>query len=162
MSSEGIGGGLRAGGHHALAVGREFRAFLLRGNVVDLAIGVVIGVAFSGVVQALVRDLITPLIAAIGATPDFGALSFTLNRSLFRYGDFINALLSFIIIAAVVFFLVVLPVNRLVALTQRSKAQPAPATRECPECLSKIPLQARRCAFCTAEVVPAAPDPPAA
>jgi large conductance mechanosensitive channel len=122
---------------------------------------VVIGVAFTGVVQALVKDLITPLIAAIGANPDFGTLSFTLNRSLFRYGDFINALLSFVIIAAVVFFLVVLPVNRLVAFTQRRPA-PAPATRDCPECLSKIPLRATRCAFCTSEVVPVVPDAPPA
>ena len=157
MANERIGAGLRAGG----GVLREFQAFLLRGNVVDLAVGVVIGVAFSGVVQALVKDLITPLIAAIGAQPDFGGLSFTLNRSLFRYGDFINAVLSFIIIAAVVFFLVVLPVNHLVALTRRKRA-PAPTTRECPECLSKIPLKASRCAFCTSKVVPIAADPPAA
>jgi large conductance mechanosensitive channel len=158
MATERLGSGLRAGG----GILREFRTFLLRGNVVDLAIGVVIGVAFSGVVQALVKDLITPLIAAIGAKPDFGTLSFTLNRSVFRYGDFFNVLLSFIIIAAVVFFLVVLPMNRLVGLTQRGRQPAAPTTRECPECLSRIPLKARRCAFCTAEVVPVAPDPPAA
>jgi large conductance mechanosensitive channel len=157
MANERIGAGLRTGG----GILREFQAFVLRGNVVDLAVGVVIGVAFSGVVQALVKDLITPLIAALGAKPDFGTLSFTLNRSLFRYGDFINALLSFAIIAAVVFFLVVLPVNRLVSLTQRRPAT-APTTRECPECLSRIPLKARRCAFCTAEVVPVTPDAPAA
>jgi large conductance mechanosensitive channel len=162
MATERLGSGLRAGGHHVGGIGREFQAFLLRGNVVDLAVGVVIGVAFSGVVQALVKDLITPLIAAIGAKPDFGTLSFALNRSVFRYGDFFNALLSFLIIAAVVFFLVVLPVNRLVALSQRGRQPGAPTTRECPECLSKIPLRARRCAFCTAEVVPVAPDPPVA
>jgi large conductance mechanosensitive channel len=155
MPSERVGAGLRAGG----GVLREFQAFLLRGNVVDLAVGVVIGVAFSGVVQALVKDLITPLIAAIGAQPDFGALSFTLNRSLFRYGDFMDALLSFIIIATVVFFFVVLPVNHLVALTQRRPA-PSPSTRECPECLSTIPLKATRCAFCTSEVMPVADPPP--
>jgi large conductance mechanosensitive channel len=158
MATERLGSGLRAGG----GILREFRTFLLRGNVVDLAIGVVIGVAFSGVVQALVKDLITPLIAAIGAKPDFGTLSFTLNRSVFRYGDFFNVLLSFIIIAAVVFFLVVLPMNRLVALSQRGRQAPPVTTRECPECLSKIPMKARRCAFCTAEVVPVAPDPPTA
>jgi large conductance mechanosensitive channel len=157
MATERFGAGVRAGG----GVLREFRTFLLRGNVVDLAVGVVIGVAFTGVVQALVKDLITPLIAAMGAKPDFGSLSFRLNKSLFRYGDFFNALLSFVIIAAVVFFLVVLPVNRLVALSQRDKQPPPPSTRECPECLSKIPLKARRCAFCTAEVTPIAPDPPA-
>jgi large conductance mechanosensitive channel len=158
MATERLGSGLRAGG----GILREFRTFLLRGNVVDLAIGVVIGVAFSGVVQALVKDLITPLIAAIGAKPDFGTLSFTLNRSVFRYGDFFNVLLSFLIIAAVVFFLVVLPMNRLVALSQRGRQAPPVTTRECPECLSKIPMKARRCAFCTAEVVPVAPDPPTA
>jgi large conductance mechanosensitive channel len=158
MANERIGAGLRAGG----GILREFQAFLLRGNVVDLAVGVVIGVAFSGVVLALVKDLITPLIAAIGAKPDFGTLAFTVNRSVFRYGDFINALLSFVIIAAVVFFLVVLPVNRLVALTQRRPPPPPPTTRECPECLSRIPLKASRCAFCTTQVVPATPDAPAA
>src|SRR5579859_5565676 len=97
MATERLGGGLRAGGHHALTVGGEFRAFLLRGNVIDLAVGVVIGVAFNGVVQALVKDLITPLIAAIGARPEFGSLAFSVNRSMFHYGDFINALVSFII-----------------------------------------------------------------
>jgi large conductance mechanosensitive channel len=158
MATERLGAGLRAGG----GILGEFRTFLLRGNVIDLAVGVVIGVAFTGVVQALVKDLITPLIAAIGAKPDFASLSFTLNNSLFRYGDFLNALLSFVIIAAVVFFLVVLPVNHLVALSQRGKQPPPITTRECPECLSKIPMKARRCAFCTAEVTPIAPDPPAA
>ena len=158
MATERLGAGVRAGG----GILREFQAFLLRGNVVDLAVGDVIGVAFTGVVQALVKDMITPLIAAIGAEPDFGSLGFSLNHSLFRYGDFVNALLSFLIIAAVVFFLVVLPVNRLVRLSQRRQAAPSPTTHECPECLSKIPLRARRCAFCTAEVTPVAPDPPAA
>jgi large conductance mechanosensitive channel len=157
MATERLGAGLRAGG----GVLREFRTFLLRGNVVDLAVGVVIGVAFSGVVQALVRDLITPLIAAIGAESDFGGLSFTLNRSVFRYGDFINALLSFLIIATVVFFFVVMPVNRLMARTHRGRQAEARPTRECPECFSTISVRARRCAFCTASVVPVVPDPPA-
>ncbi|TMC02063.1 MAG: large conductance mechanosensitive channel protein MscL [Chloroflexi bacterium] len=157
MATERLGAGLKAGG----GILREFRTFLLRGNVVDLAVGVVIGVAFTGVVQALVKDLITPLIAAIGAKPDFGTLAFTLNHSLFRYGDFLNALLSFVIIAGVVFFLVVMPVNHLVALSQRNKAAPPVTTRECPECLSRIPLEARRCAYCTAEVVPVGADAPA-
>jgi large conductance mechanosensitive channel len=158
MANERIGASLRAGG----GILREFQTFLLRGNVVDLAVGVVIGVAFSGVVQALVKDLITPLIAAIGAKPDFGTLAFTVNRSVFRYGDFINALVSFVIIAAVVFFLVVLPVNRLVALTRHTPPPPAPTTRECPECLSRIPPKASRCAYCTTQVVPVTPDAPAA
>jgi large conductance mechanosensitive channel len=148
MTSERFGAGLRAGG----GILNEFKTFLLRGNVVDLAVGVVIGVAFSGVVTALVKDLITPLIAAIGAEPNFGELYVTLNNSQFRYGDFLNALLSFIIIAAVVFFLVVMPINRLVALSQRGRPPAAPTTRECPECLSRIPQRARRCAFCTSSV----------
>src|SRR5947209_17572503 len=100
MATERLGAGLKAGG----GILREFRTFLLRGNVVDLAVGVVIGVAFSGVVTALVKDLITPLIAAIGAKPDFGSLAFTVNRSLFRYGDFFNPLLVFVIIAQAVLF----------------------------------------------------------
>jgi large conductance mechanosensitive channel len=158
MATERFGAGLKAGG----GILREFRTFLLRGNVVDLAVGVVIGVAFTSVVQALVRDLITPLIAAIGAKPDFGTLTFMLNHSLFRYGDFINALVTFIIIAAVVFFFVVMPVNHLVALSQRGRQAPGPTTRDCPECLSRIPLKATRCAFCAVQVVPVAPDPPVA
>ena len=132
----------------------EFRKFLLRGNVVDLAVAVIIGVAFGAVVTALVTDLLTPIIAAIGGKQNFSALSFTINGSRFLYGAFINAVISFLIIAAAVFFLVVVPVNRLMA---RSKSEPdveAP-TRGCPECLSSIPVGARRCAFCTAEVAPA-------
>jgi large conductance mechanosensitive channel len=133
---------------------KEFKAFLLRGSVVDLAVGVVIGVAFSGVVTALVKDLITPLIAALGAQPDFGGLFFTLNNSRFRYGDFVDALLSFLIIAAVVFFLVVLPINRLVSLAQSRRPPSEPTTRRCSECLSEIPREARRCAYCTSPQVP--------
>jgi large conductance mechanosensitive channel len=134
------------------AVVREFRQFILRGNLVDLAVGIVIGIAFTAVVQALVRDLITPLIAAVVGKPDFADLSFTVNGSRFRYGDFINALLTFLIVAAVVFFLVVKPVN---ALQQRFRNEPATedrTTRKCPECLSEIPVEARRCSFCTVEV----------
>jgi large conductance mechanosensitive channel len=151
MATERIGADLRAAGRGGLGILGEFKAFLLRGNVVDLAVGVVIGVAFSGVVTALVKDLFTPLIAALGAQPNFDDLAWTLNRSQIRYGDFINALLTFVIIASVVFFFVVLPMNRLVALTQRGR-RAAPTTRDCPECLSKIPLRARRCAFCTSPV----------
>jgi large conductance mechanosensitive channel len=132
---------------------KEFRSFILRGNLVDLAVAVVIGTAFGAVITALVRDLVTPLIAAIGGKQDFGALAFTINGSRFAYGDFLNALLSFAIIAAVVFFLVVKPVN---ALMSRMRTEPdvESDTRACPECLSQIPLPARRCAFCTAQVPP--------
>jgi large conductance mechanosensitive channel len=130
---------------------KDFKEFLLRGNLVDVAIGIVIGVAFAALVTALVSDLITPLIAAIGGQPDFAGLSFTINKSHFLYGAFIDALISFLVIAAVVFFLVVKPVNSLLA---RRKTEPPvdEQTRQCPECLSEIPVLARRCAFCTAEV----------
>ena len=134
---------------------KEFRAFILRGNLVDLAIAVVIGAAFTTVVNALVRDLITPLIAAIFGEPDFGTLSFTINGSQFAYGDFLNALLTFVIVAAVIFFLVVKPVNMLMA-GMRTEPDVDSHTRGCPECLSQIPVAARRCAFCTSEVPPVA------
>lgn len=127
---------------------RGFREFVLRGNVIDLAIAVVIGVAFGTVVAAFVKDLITPLIAAIGGKPDFASLTFTINNSRFLYGDFINAVISFLIIAAVIYYFVVLPMNRLLAM--RRKEPLDPLTRQCPECLSEIPVAARRCAFCTA------------
>jgi large conductance mechanosensitive channel len=135
-------------------MGTEFRAFLLRGNVVDLAVGVVVGAAFGAVVTALVADLITPLIAAIVGKPDFGNLHFTINNSTFKYGDFINAILSFLFIATAVFFFVVVPVNRLMAM-RKTEPEAESETRDCPECLSSIPVAARRCAFCTAEVGPA-------
>jgi large conductance mechanosensitive channel len=130
---------------------KDFRQFLLRGNLVDLAVAVVIGAAFGAVVTALVRDLITPLVAAVGGKREFGALAFTINDSRFAYGDFLNALVSFVIIAAVVFFLVVKPVN---ALLERLRTEPPveEETRACPACLSQIPQAARRCAFCTEEV----------
>ncbi|HVX28885.1 MAG TPA: large conductance mechanosensitive channel protein MscL [Nitrolancea sp.] len=133
---------------------RDFKEFLLRGNVVDLAVAVIIGAAFGAVVTALVEDIITPLIAALGGQPDFSALSFTINKSHFLYGDFINAILSFLIIAAVVFFFVVVPINSLIERTRRQPTTPDPTTRKCPECLSEIPMAARRCAYCTAEVAP--------
>ena len=125
-----------------------FKAFLLRGNVVDLAVGVVIGVAFGNVVTGFVKDLVTPLIAAIGGQPDFSGLYFTINKSKFAYGDFIDLLIAFLLIAAVIYFLVVLPVNALVA---RSRKEPPadPTTKKCSECLSEIPIAAKRCAFCT-------------
>jgi len=127
---------------------RGFRTFLLRGNVVDLAIAVVIGVAFTAVVTAFVKDLVTPLIAALGGKPDFAGLYFTINKSRFLYGDFINGIVAFLIIAAVVYFLVVIPYTAMVA---RSRKEPPadPTTKKCPECLSEIPKDARRCAFCT-------------
>ena len=132
---------------------KEFREFILRGNLVDLAVAVVIGTAFGALVTALVKDLITPLIAAVGGQPDFSDLTFTINGSKFLYGEFINALVAFLIIAAVVFFLVIKPVNVLMA-----RFQPAPAvdmkTRPCPECISDIPIVATRCAFCTSVVGP--------
>lgn len=126
---------------------KGFRAFLLRGNVVDLAVGVVIGIAFGAVVTAFVKDLVTPLIAAIGGQPNFGGLYFTINNSRFLYGDFFNAVISFIVIALVIYYFVVLPVNALVA---RSRKEPPadPTTKKCTECLSEIPIGAKRCAFC--------------
>ncbi len=130
---------------------KEFRDFVLRGNVVELAVAVVIGAAFGAVVSALVASFITPLIAAIGGESDFSGLAFTINGSLFPYGQFINALLSFLLVGAVVFFFVVRPLNTLMA---RRRPEPAldRVVRPCPECLSDIPEAARRCAFCTAEV----------
>ena len=133
---------------------KEFRDFVLRGNVVELAVAVVIGAAFGAVVASLVENLITPLIGAIGGEPDFGGLSFTINGSKFGYGEFINALLSFLIIAAVVFFLVVRPLNKLMEKLKPGKPVDNP-TRSCPFCVSDIPVQATRCAFCTSEVSPA-------
>jgi large conductance mechanosensitive channel len=131
---------------------KEFRAFLLRGNAVDLAIAVVIGAAFGAVVAALVKDLLTPLIAAIFGTHDFSRLSFRINGSVFAYGDFLNAVLSFVIVAAVVFFLVVKPMMLFVARLDRdAPAEPA-STRACPRCLSVIPAAATRCAHCTSEL----------
>ncbi|MGH7932249.1 MAG: large conductance mechanosensitive channel protein MscL [Candidatus Binataceae bacterium] len=131
---------------------RGFKQFLMRGNVVDMAVGVVIGVAFAAVVAALVKDLLTPLIAAIGGNPDFSYIFFTLNKSKFMIGDFINAIISFVIISAAVYFCVVLPMNTLVARFQKAPAALAPTTKKCPECASEIPIVAKRCAFCTSAV----------
>jgi large conductance mechanosensitive channel len=137
---------------------RDFKTFLLRGNVVDLAVAVVVGAAFGAVVTALVRDLLTPIIALIFGKQNFSNLSFTINSSHFLYGDFINFLISFITIAAAVFFFVVQPVN---ALMRRRKTEPdvESETRPCTECLSDIPVQARRCAFCTSEQHPGSAGP---
>jgi large conductance mechanosensitive channel len=130
---------------------KGFRSFILRGNVVDLAVGIVIGAAFGAVVTALVKDLVTPIIAAIGGNQDFSQLSFSLNGSRFNYGDFHNALIAFLVIAAAVYFFVVLPVNRLMARFKPSASEPTP-TKDCPYCLSSIPVAATRCAFCTADL----------
>jgi large conductance mechanosensitive channel len=133
---------------------KEFKKFVLRGNVVDLAVAVVVGAAFGAVVTALVKDFITPLIAAVQGHHDFSKLYFTVHGSTFMYGDFVNAVISFLSIAAVVFFLVVQPLNRLQTLATKRKTPDEPAKRKCPECLSEIPKAATRCAFCTAQVTP--------
>lgn len=130
---------------------KGFKQFLLRGNVVDMAVGIVIGAAFGAVVTGLVKDLLTPFISAIVKQPDFAGLTFTINGSKFLYGDFVNALLSFLIIAAAVYFFVVLPINALVARA-RKEPPPDPTTKKCPECRSEIPIDAKRCAFCTSPV----------
>lgn len=126
-----------------------FKQFLLRGNVIDMAVGIVVGAAFGTVVSAFVKDLLTPFIAAIVRKPDFSKIAFTINSSKFMVGDFINELISFIIIAAAVYFAVVLPINKLIVHVQRP---PAPTTKTCPECLSEIPIGAKRCAHCTSPV----------
>lgn len=128
---------------------KDFKQFIMKGNVVDLAIGVVIGVAFGAVVTALVKDLVTPLISAFGGQPDFSGLSFSINDSKFMYGDFINALLSFLIVAAVIFFFVVKPLNKLQERTAKNNTPQDPTEKKCPECLSEIPKLAKRCMFCT-------------
>ncbi len=130
-----------------------FKQFILRGNVVDLAVGVVIGVAFGAVVSALTKDLLTPLIAALVGKPDFSAISFTIGSTVFPVGDFINAVVSFLLIAATVYFFVVTPINALVARMRKAPAPADPTTKKCPECLSEIPIDARRCSFCTQPVL---------
>jgi large conductance mechanosensitive channel len=128
-----------------------FKTFLLRGNLVDIAVGIVIGVAFGTVVTAFVKDLITPLIAAIFGKPDFGGLFFTVNTSKFTYGDFINALIAFLIVAGVLYFLVIAPYSKFKARYEPAPL-PEPEMKECPRCLSNIPAAAMRCAFCTADL----------
>lgn len=134
---------------------KGFRQFILRGNVIDLAVAVVIGGAFGAVVTALVKDLITPLIAAIGGKPDFSAIVFTINGSKFLIGDFVNAVIAFLMVAAAIYFFVVAPMNAVVARMNRGAAPPDPTTKKCGECLSEIPIAAKRCAFCTSPVGPA-------
>lgn len=132
---------------------RGFRDFVLRGNVIDLAVGVVIGGAFGTVVNALVKDLLTPFIAAIAKAPDFSSLSFTINGSQFMYGDFLNALISFVLVAAAIYFAIVLPMNKVMSLSKKkTDTSDAPSTKTCTECLSSIPAGAKRCAHCTSVI----------
>ena len=135
---------------------KEFRQFIMRGNVVDLAVAVVIGTAFGAVVAAFVADIITPLIAAIFGKTDFSNLTFTINKSQFLYGDFINALITFVSVAAAIFFFVVKPLNVIAARRAAGAPPESPTTKACPECLSDIPIAAKRCAFCTTELGAAA------
>jgi len=131
---------------------KGFKQFLLRGNVLDLAVAVVIGAAFGAVVTALVKDLITPIIAALVGKPDFSALAFHINNSTFAIGDFLNAVVSFVLVAAAVYFFVVLPVNKIMERLRRGAPPPDPTTKKCPECLSVVPIAARKCAFCTSTI----------
>jgi large conductance mechanosensitive channel len=131
---------------------KEFKQFILRGNVVDLAVGVMVGAAFGSVVTAIVRDLMTPLIAAIVKVPDFSGLVFTIRGSRFLYGDFINALISFLMVSGTIFFFVVKPINMLVARSKKEEPVAAPSTKKCPECLGDIPVNAKRCMHCTQQV----------
>src|SRR5690349_20926011 len=135
---------------------KGFKQFLLRGNVVDLAVGVVIGAAFGAVVTAFVKDLLTPFIAAIAGKPDFSAYSFEIRGSKFLYGDFVNAAIAFLLVAFAVYFFIVLPMNKLVEWQRRSENPADPTTKKCPECMSEIPLDAKRCAHCTQAIAVAA------
>lgn len=130
-----------------------FRQFILRGNVIDLAVAVVIGAAFGAVVAALVKDLLTPLIGALVGAPDFSSLVLQVNGSNILIGDFINAVVSFLLVAAAVYYVIVVPVNAINARRNRGEAPPDPTTKKCPECLSEVPVAARRCAFCTSPLV---------
>lgn len=131
---------------------KDFKQFILRGNVIDLAVGIVVGAAFTSVVNALVKDILTPFIAAIIKAPDFSYLSFTLHGSVFKYGDFLNNLISFLIVAATVYAFVVLPINQLVNRSKRQQKPVDPTTKKCPECRSEIPIDATRCAHCAIEL----------
>jgi large conductance mechanosensitive channel len=126
-----------------------FKQFILRGNVIDLAVGVIIGTAFSSVVTGLVADVLTPLLGAIVRVPDFAMLTFTINGSVFALGDFLNRLISFLLVAASVYFFVVVPINALTARQRKEAPAPQPTTKKCPECLNEVPLAAKRCGHCT-------------
>ncbi len=134
---------------------KGFKQFLLRGNVIDLAVAVVIGGAFGKVVTALVNDLLMQIIAAVAGKPDFAAIKFSINGGNFLIGDFLNQVVAFVSVAAAIYFFVVVPVNAVTARARRGQAPPDPTTKQCPECLSTIPIQARRCAFCTSPLSPA-------
>ena len=129
-----------------------FKQFILRGSVVDLAVGVVIGAAFGAVVTAFTKAFLTPLLAVLVGQPDFSAIAFTVRGTTFPIGEFVNALVSFLLIAAAVYFFVVTPINALVARMRKAPAPADPTTKKCPECLSEIPIDARRCAFCAQPV----------
>ncbi|HVN20636.1 MAG TPA: large conductance mechanosensitive channel protein MscL [Dongiaceae bacterium] len=131
---------------------KGFREFVLRGNVVDMAVGVVVGAAFGTIVTAFVKDLLTPLIAALAGKPDFSGYSFEVNGAKFLYGDFINAIIGFLLIAGAVYYFVVLPVNALMARVKKEEPAAAPEKKRCPECLSEIPIAARKCAFCASVI----------
>ena len=135
---------------------KEFKKFILRGNVVDLAVAVVVGAAFNAVVQSFVKDMITPLVSAFYQQQKFSEAYFTFRGSHFLYGDFVNNFISFFIIAAVVFFFVVQPINKVVTISNRKNTTPEPSTKKCPECFSIIAKEASRCAFCTAKLTPTA------
>lgn len=137
---------------------KDFRKFVLRGNVVDLAVAVVVGAAFNSIIVALVKDLITPLIAAVGGKPDFSGLSITLNHSKLMYGDFVNSVVSFLIVASAVFFFVMQPINKLLSRLNPRDDVDVPAERECPACLSAVPAGATRCKFCTIKLTPVKPE----
>jgi large conductance mechanosensitive channel len=128
---------------------KGFKQFILRGNVLDLAVAVVMGAAFTAVVTALVKDLLTPIVGALIGQPDFSALTVDVNGSKLLIGDFMNAVIAFLMLAAAVYFFIVLPVNTLVARMRRGEAAPDPTTKKCPECMSEVAIAARRCAFCT-------------
>jgi large conductance mechanosensitive channel len=132
---------------------KGFKQFLLRGNVVDLAVAVVVGGAFGAVVTAMVKDLLTPLIAAVAGKPDFSAIVFTVNGSKFLLGEFLNAMVSFVLISAAIYFVVIMPMNAIAERRRRGQTPPDPTTKTCPECLSDVAIGARRCAFCTSALV---------
>jgi large conductance mechanosensitive channel len=131
-----------------------FKQFVMRGNAVDLAVAVIMGAAFGAVVNSVVKDLLTPLIAAVAGKPDFSAISIEIRHSKLLIGNFLNALISFLMVSLAVYFFVVVPVNTLMAKLRRGEAPPDPTTKECPECLSAIPIAAKRCAYCTSPVGP--------
>jgi large conductance mechanosensitive channel len=137
---------------------KGFRQFMMRGNVMDLAVAVVVGAAFGAVVTSFVTNILTPLISAVVGKPDFSAFHVTLNGAVISYGVFLNALFAFVLISSAVYFAMVAPMNALRALAARNAAPADPASKKCPECLSEIPVAARRCAFCTSMLV--APEKP--